>query len=136
MQRGVPKERILIENQALNTGENIRFTYRLLQENSLRPRSMILVQKPFMERRTFATFKKQWPDPETKIYVTSQQIPYENYFNEELSKELIINNMVGDLQKVKEYPKLGFQIKQKIPEDVWQAYEHLVALGYDKLVKK
>ena len=40
--------------------------------------------------------------------------------------------MVGDLQRIKIYPKKGFQIFQEIPDDVWQAYKQLVNLGYDK----
>jgi hypothetical protein len=40
--------------------------------------------------------------------------------------------MVGDLQRIKEYPKLGFQIEQEIPKDVWEAWEELVKLGYIK----
>jgi hypothetical protein len=40
--------------------------------------------------------------------------------------------MVGDLQRIKFYPALGFQIEQEIPDEVWQAYEKLVELGYDQ----
>ena len=40
--------------------------------------------------------------------------------------------MVGDLQRIKLYPAKGFQIFQEIPDDVWQAYERLIELGYDK----
>jgi hypothetical protein len=40
--------------------------------------------------------------------------------------------MVGDLQRVKEYAKQGFQIPQEIPGNVWKAYEELVRRGYTK----
>ncbi len=40
--------------------------------------------------------------------------------------------MVGGLQRIKEYPKLGFQIERDIPTEVWAAYEELVKLDYDK----
>jgi hypothetical protein len=40
--------------------------------------------------------------------------------------------MVGDLQRIKLYPERGFQIYQDIPDDVWQAYEKLVGMGYTK----
>jgi hypothetical protein len=33
---------------------------------------------------------------------------------------------------VKLYPARGFQIAQEIPDDVWQAFEELVAAGYDR----
>jgi hypothetical protein len=40
--------------------------------------------------------------------------------------------MVGDLQRIKIYPSKGFQTYQEIPEDVWQAFERLVEMGYNK----
>lgn len=127
---GVPEDKILIENQAQNTGQNITFSHKLLTERELHPQSLLLVQKPYMERRTYATFKKQWPDQSTSFYVTSPNIKYENYFNGANPKELVISLMVGDLQRIKEYPKLGYQIEQDIPANVWEAYEKLVTLGY------
>ena len=60
---GVPRDRMLVESRSTNTGENVSFTRQLLAERGLDPRRFILVQKPYMERRTFATFKKVWPEP-------------------------------------------------------------------------
>lgn len=44
--------------------------------------------------------------------------------------------MVGDLQRIKEYPKLGYQIEQDIPAKVWKSYQKLVAIGYTKHLMK
>ena len=129
---GVPHDKIIIEDKSTNTGENIQFTYNLLKEKELLPKSLILVQKPYMERRTYATFKKQWPDSTTAIYVTSPQIAYEDYFDEACPKDLVLHIMAGDLQRIKEYPKLGYQIAQEIPDDVWAAFQQLVGLGFTK----
>lgn len=131
-EKGVPADKVLIEDKSTNTGENIRFTYELLNRRGLHFDSLLLVQKPYMERRTYATFKKQWPDPATAITVTSPLIAYEDYFNEACPKDLVLNVMVGDLQRIKEYGASGFQIPQDIPGDVWDAYEKLVKAGYDK----
>jgi uncharacterized SAM-binding protein YcdF (DUF218 family) len=125
---GVPKEAILIENRSTNTGENILFTQQLLTQKNLNPQSFIVVQKPYMERRSYATFKKHWPDK--KLIVTSPQISFEAYPTEEIPLERVINIMVGDLQRIRFYPEKGFQIFQEIPKDVWQAYELLVASGF------
>ncbi|RZU34720.1 hypothetical protein EV284_4319 [Streptomyces sp. BK022] len=38
--------------------------------------------------------------------------------------------LVGDLQRIIEYPKLGFAVEQEVPEDVWEAYESLVRDGF------
>src|SRR5687768_3896122 len=53
---GVPDEMIIRENKSTNTGENIQFTRKRLAERNLDPDSFLLVQKPYMERRSFATF--------------------------------------------------------------------------------
>ena len=130
LDKGVPAEAIFIENQSTNTGENILFTQRLLSEKGLNPQTFLLVQKPYMERRSYATFKKQWPDK--KLIVTSPLISFEDYPTDEISIEKVINIMVGDLQRIRIYPDKGFQIPQDIPDDVWAAYERLVAQGFDK----
>jgi uncharacterized SAM-binding protein YcdF (DUF218 family) len=128
--KGVPRETILIENKSTNTGENILLTRQLLRENKIDPQSFIVVQKPYMERRSFATFKKHWPDK--KLIVTSPQISFENYATVEIPAEQVINIMAGDLQRIKVYAEMGFQIYQEIPADVWKAYEQLVKSGFDE----
>lgn len=130
VKKGVPADKILIENKSTNTGENVEFTKKLLAEKGLDFKTFILVQKPYMERRTFATFKKVWPEKD--FMVTSPQISFEEYPNNEIPKEKVINIMVGDLQRIKLYPEKGFQIYQEIPAEVWGAYEKLVDLGYTK----
>ncbi len=131
---GVPKDKILIENQSSNTGENILFTRQLLAEKEIDPQKVILVQKPYMERRSFATFKKLWPEKE--VIVTSPQVSFDEYLDHYASKDLsrddVISIMVGDLQRIKLYPEKGFQIYQEIPDDVWAAYEELVEAGYNQ----
>jgi len=129
---GVPRESILIENRSTNTGENILFTRELLAKKQIDPQRFILVQKPYMERRSFATFSKLWPEKE--CIVTSPQVSFdeylEGYANQEFSKDDVISIMVGDLQRIRLYAEKGFQIYQEIPPDVWSAYEELVSAGY------
>ena len=127
---GVSKEKIILELNAMNTGENVLFTKKLLKEKGIIVSKIIAVQKPYMERRTFSVIKKQWP--EVECIVTSPQISYEDYPNDLYDKDKFINVMVGDLFRIKEYPKLGFQIEQEIPKEVWSAAQELVKLGYDK----
>ena len=134
LKMGVPANAILIENKSTNTGENIVFTQQLLAQKGLSPQRFIVVQKPYMERRSFATFKKHWPDKE--VIVTSPQLSLEAYANAEMPMEKVIQIMVGDLQRIKVYPEKGFQIYQPIPDDVWQAYENLVAAGFNQQLIK
>jgi uncharacterized SAM-binding protein YcdF (DUF218 family) len=131
---GVPRESILIEAQSTNTGENIAFTKRLLVERGLDLQKFIVVQKPYMERRAFATFRQLWPEKE--LIVTSPQVSFDEYVahytNGSLSAADVVGIMVGDLQRIKIYPAHGWQIAQDIPDDVWNAFEELVRAGYTK----
>ena len=135
---GVPEESMLIENRSTNTGENVRFTREMLAAKGLDPASFILVQKPYMERRTFATFSKVWPGK--RMIVTSPRLSLDEYLarysNDSLTADDVIGIMVGDLQRIREYPARGFQIAQDIPDEVGEAYEELVRAGYDKYLLK
>lgn len=134
LKHGVPKEKIIIENKSTNTTENVELTKRLLKSRGLDFNSFILVHKPYMERRTFATFRKCWPEKD--FIVTSPPISFEDYPDELRSKEDMINIMVGDLQRVKIYAGKGWQITQEIPHEVWKTYKRLVELGYSKHLVK
>lgn len=131
---GVPPEAILIENRSTNTGENVVNTRQLLGAKGLDPRSFILVQKPYMERRAFATFHRQWPG--RHVLVTSPRVSLDEYLatytNASLTADDVIGIMVGDLQRIRVYPERGYQIPQDVPPDVQAAYEALVKAGYDR----
>jgi uncharacterized SAM-binding protein YcdF (DUF218 family) len=131
---GVPREKIIVENQSTNTGENIQFTKELLATLQIDLRKLIVVQKPYMERRAYATTRKFWP--EIELRVTSPQLTFAEYLatysNHELTTDDIVGIMVGDLQRLRLYPEKGFQIYQEIPDEVWSAYEELVSVGYTK----
>ena len=130
----MPSERILVENRSTNTGENIAFSRALLAARGLDPARFIVVQKPYMERRSFATFRKVWP--EKQVAVTSPRVSFDEYLarysNAALTADDVVSIMVGDLHRVKVYPDRGFQIAQEIPSAVWSAFEALVAAGYDR----
>ena len=128
--RGVPRDALLLESRSTNTGENVELSRRLLAERGLAPRSAIAVQKPYMERRTLATFGVRWP--ELDLVVTSPQLSFEAYTSEGIPRDDVIHIMVGDLQRLLVYPKKGFSTPQEVPAEAMAAYEGLVAAGYTK----
>ncbi|MEO6357233.1 MAG: YdcF family protein [Ferruginibacter sp.] len=134
IEKGVPADAILVENKSTNTGENILFTQQLLRQKGLDPQNFIVVQKPYMERRSYATFKKHWPNK--NLLVTSPQLAFEEYATADIPMDRVINIMVGDLQRIRFYPAKGFQVYQEIPAEIWDAYEQLVQLGFDKHLVK
>ena len=125
---GVPRSAILIEDASTNTGENIDRSRALLASRGIHPSRLILVQKPYMERRAWATFKRRWSEPD--LVVTSPPIPYDEYPTPGIPRDLVINILVGDVQRMRVYAERGFQVPQPVPDEVWAAWEELVARGY------
>ncbi len=127
---GVPEEKIILECRASNTGENVKFSELILEDKGIRYDSILAIQKPYMERRCYATIKKLWPY--RNLTVSSPPLSFEEYPNDEISRESLINLMTGDLQRIMEYPAKGFQIFQSVPEKVFDSYEYLVKAGFDR----
>jgi uncharacterized SAM-binding protein YcdF (DUF218 family) len=125
---GVPRERMLIEARSTNTGENVDFSRQLLAESGMQPSKAIAVQKPYMERRTLATFRQRWP--ELDVMVTSPQIDFDAYPNGAITRDDVIHIMVGDFQRLLLYARKGWSAPQQIPAEVMQAYERLIEAGY------
>ncbi|MEV0277292.1 YdcF family protein [Streptomyces sp. NPDC050610] len=125
---GVPADAILLEPNAANTGENIAFSRDLLAAGGITPTTVLLVSKPYMERRSFATARKLWPDVE--ILCASERLEFDDYVKSIGDEMLVLNMLVGDLQRVIEYPKLGFAIEQEVPKDVRAVYESLIRDGF------
>jgi hypothetical protein len=93
-----------------------------------------MVTKPYMKRRALATASKQWR--EVKWWVSAPQIDFDSYPTEDVPEIRMVELMVGDLQRIKVYADQGFQEPQHIPTEVWEAYDELVELGFDKYVIK
>ena len=129
LELGVPDSVILIEPEASNTGQNISLSRRLLAENGLTPDSVLVICMPYMERRAFATTRKLWD--EVEVVCASAPVSLGDYVKGQGDTGAVIDMMVGDLQRVMEYPKLGFAIEQEVPREVREAYEFLVASGFD-----
>ena len=132
--RGVPNERLYIEHRATHTGDNIRFSRELLAVNDLTPQRIIVVQKPYMERRTLAALDIQWST--VKAIVTSPPFTLESYCTDGLSPRMVVEAMVGDFQRILDYPALGFASKQPVPPDVLDAYRILRDAGFDAQLRR
>ena len=122
----------LLEDRSQNVGENARYCNELLrQKNILRGiRTAQIVTKPYMERRAIATFAKQWPEPQPAFYAASPQLSFNDYCNQFLTVEKVIQVMVGDVQRIIEYPNRGLQVEQVVPEKVMAAWRRLIKAGY------
>ncbi|MFE6282924.1 YdcF family protein [Streptomyces sp. NPDC057877] len=125
---GVPEQAILVEPNARNTGENIRFSRALLEERQVPVSSVLLVSKPYEERRAYATARKLWPDVEWVCASTPMTLA--DYVDSIADARLVLDMLVGAQQRLMIYPQQGFMIEQEIPDGVKAAYERLREYGF------
>jgi len=128
--RGVAPERIIVECEATNTGENLLFSMKKLAREAIACGSLIVVTKPNMERRVRATARMRIPD--VAVFVTSPPCEFDDYCLDRVDPEMLVNLMVGDLQRIERYPALGYQAPEDIPAAVKASYERLVAAGFTR----
>ena len=129
---GIPNEKIVTEDMSTNTFDNFRFTRKILTDKGLIPGSILIVTKPYMERRALMTAQATWPEVEATV--TSPPLEFDDYANEHISVELLINMLVGDTQRLMIFSDSGYIPKQEFPEEVVKAYDELIKLGYSKQI--
>jgi uncharacterized SAM-binding protein YcdF (DUF218 family) len=130
---GVPPEAILIEPRATNTRENIEFSRQLLADRGIHPESAVLICRPYQQRRAYATCRQVWPALD--VICASDPRPLDDYIDGIGDPGFVISMMVGDTQRVIEYPKLGHAIPQEVPRPIEAAMERLIAAGFtDRLL--
>ncbi|MFE2478238.1 ElyC/SanA/YdcF family protein [Streptomyces sp. NPDC059389] len=130
LELGVPSSAVMVEPRARNTGENIRFSRQLIAEAGIEVSSVLLISKPYEERRAYATARKLWP--EVEIVSASSPMTLEEYVDSIGDARLVIDMLVGALQRLLIYPAQGFMISQPVPDDVTEAYERLCRRGFTR----
>ncbi|MFF5922967.1 YdcF family protein [Streptomyces flavochromogenes] len=125
---GVPDSAVMVEPRARNTGENIRFSRHLLADAGIEVSSVLLISKPYEERRAYATARKLWPDVE--VVSASSPMTLQDYADSIGDARMVIDMLVGALQRLLIYPDQGFMISQQVPSEVVAAYERLCQGGF------
>ncbi|MFC9975227.1 YdcF family protein [Spirillospora sp. NPDC127200] len=125
---GVPEDAILIEPAATNTAENLTLTRDLLAERDLTPRSVLLISRPYQQRRAYATCRKIWP--EIEVICGALPMTLDDYVTSIGDVDRVVSMLVGDTQRIEVYAERGFAIPQSMPEGVREAFQRLVAHGY------
>ncbi|MFF2137859.1 YdcF family protein [Streptomyces sp. NPDC058193] len=130
LELGVPSSAVLVEPKARNTGENITFSKALLEGTGSDVSSVLLVSKPYEERRAHATACRLWPGVE--FVSASTAMTFGDYVESIGSAHLVVDMLVGALQRLLLYPDLGFTTRQAVPNSVIEAYARLCRAGFTK----
>lgn len=128
LELGVPGSVVLVEPNARNTGENILFSRTVIEDAGIEVDAILLVSKPYEERRSWATARKLWP--EVEVVSASDPVAFEDYVDGIGSAHLVIDMLVGALQRLLIYPEQGFMIEQEVPLGVVEAYDRLCQEGF------
>lgn len=124
--RGVSDSLIVIEPRATNFAENIAFARELFPDL----RRATFVTKPNSIRRVALTLPVRWPGLEGHVDAPDYAFP--DGISNLVGVLGVIDEMVGDLDRIMRYPALGFQVACPIPAQVMDAWERLVARGFDR----
>jgi uncharacterized SAM-binding protein YcdF (DUF218 family) len=125
---GVPAESILLEPRATNTLENIAFAREVLIAHRIRPHSVLIMSRPYQQRRAYATCKKLWP--EVAVVCAARRLSLDDYVESIGDAKRVVDMIVGDTQRIELYAERGFAIPQEVPARVRAAYDRLVEAGY------
>lgn len=97
---GVPEDVILKEDQAKNTFDNARNSWKVINEHNLQLNSAIIVCKSFFSRRALMTYQTIFPTS-TQFYVKQDNviINRENWYLDEES----IRKVLTEAEKITKY---------------------------------
>ncbi|MGW4395301.1 YdcF family protein [Amycolatopsis nivea] len=128
LELGVPDDAILVEPEARNTGDNITLSRQLLEARGIGVKSVMLIWRPYQQRRAYATCKKLWP--EVDVVCASRPLPLDEYIESIGDVDRVINMLVDDTQRISLYPEYGFAVEQAVPAHVIDAFNGLVDEGF------
>ena len=121
---GIEADQIVLETLATNFGENIGFTRALLPKLN----SAIFVSKPNSMLRVKLTVEGLWP--EIKCHVSAPIIQFPMQISNVVGILGVINEMVGDIDRIQKYPARGYQAPHELPEDIIDIFEYLKSQGF------
>lgn len=121
---GVSSDAILIEEQATNFGENIAFVRRLAPQLQ----RVTFVTKPNSVLRVRLTAPVQWPG--VTAFVDAPPLRFPEDVSNVVGVLGVIDEMVGDVDRILKYPALGYQAPHKLPPEILAAWQYLKEAGF------
>lgn len=140
---GLFKNELILETSSTNSGENAIFTLNKIKELHLQPRKVLLLQDPVLQRRTKATFSKNWQQTKTeftnyvpvlpKISKLGEKILFSDpRLNDLWTKEYFFSLVLGEIPRLRNdkegYGPNGLHYIEQviIPSEVEEAHARLI----------
>lgn len=130
IENGINYKNIIIEDEATNLGENINYSMKFLDEY----KRITFVSKSNTLLRVKLTIPKHITG--VSSYVSGPLFSFPDEISNIVGINGIINEMVGDIERIIKYPNLGFQEEHILPSDVLESYQYLIDQGFvEHLIK-
>ncbi len=113
-----------MERNATNFGENITFAKALIPQ----AKTVTFVSKPNSLLRVKLTAEVQWP--EVNALVSCPEIKFPAEISNIIGVWGVINEMVGDIERIQKYPDMDFQAEHCLPDKILQNWNYLVEQGF------
>ncbi len=124
IENGIDKTKVILESRATNFGENITFSKALIPH----AKTVTFVSKPNSLLRVKLTAEVQWP--EVNAYVSCPNIEFPTEVSNIIGVWGVINEMVGDIERIQKYPEFGYQAKHSISEKILHNWRYLIEQGF------
>ena len=144
----IPENNIIVENQSTNCGDNALKAIDLLNKLNIQYSSLLLIQDPTMQLRTYASFLKYVDNKKVKIINYAPFIPVINDELKLINKDIdgiwdeqrYLELLMGEIPRLKDdingYGPCGkkFITHVDVPIEIEEDYNRLKALvDYDNL---
>ena len=88
------------------------------------------MQKPYAERRVLVSLNRYWPG--VAPAVTSRDVTFDEYCAGGFDSGEVAAMLVGEVHRMLEYPRRGWQAPEPVPESAVAAMRTLAAAGHAK----
>ncbi|KAB8031983.1 YdcF family protein [Fluviispira multicolorata] len=132
LNQGISAKNIFREERATNLAENIIFSSQHFPE----AKSILFITKPNTVRRLGLSIPIN--NPNIIYYVDAPDFEFPWGVSNSVGVLGLIDEMVGDLHRIIEYPKIGYQKECALPYEVLDAWKFLISEKFDRhlLVEK
>lgn len=124
IENGINGKQILMEREATNFGENISYSKLLVPQ----ARTVTFVSNPNSLLRVKLTAEANWQ--EVNAIVSCPEIKFPDEVSNIIGVWGVINEMVGDIERIQKYPDRGFQAPHLLPEKIMQNWAYLIDQGF------
>jgi uncharacterized SAM-binding protein YcdF (DUF218 family) len=90
--------------------------------------SVTFVSKPYSLLRVKLTVERYWPGIEA--HFSAPEIAFPDEVSNIVGVLGVINEMVGDIDRIQRYPALGYQAAHTLPGEIIDAWHYLIEQGF------